>query len=143
MELTENNAIKEMEEYIKYCYQVSLQFGRGQRTIMLTFFWIFCFVNLSILGRKDWAMFNLRLHVRSWSDKILLEVDLASFITGKSCSHTCIKPDIRKTCAAMNITSGIWLPRNSYKNQLNLTCVYICPSTNRHFETLKVPVGTC
>ena len=41
---------------------------------------------------------------------MLLEEDLASFITGKSCSHTCIEPDIHKTCAAseynfMNLTS--------------------------------------
>ena len=84
-----------MEEFVKY-YLMSLQFGRGQRTIMVKYFRIFCLVNLSILGRNDWAIFNLRLHVRSSSDKILLEEDLASFITGKSCSNTCIKPDIHK-----------------------------------------------
>ena len=59
-----------------------------------------CLVNLSILGHKVWVLFNLRLHVRSSSDKIFLEEDLASFITGKSSSHTCIEPDIHKTCAA-------------------------------------------
>ena len=133
-----------MEEYKRYCYQVSLQFGRRQRTIMWTFFWMLCLVNLSILGRNEWTIFNLRLHVRSWSDKILLEEDFSRFHNRKefriwrekfypgpgfepgplafrakaltiwaiqdiyrttieliSCSHTCIEPDIHKTCTAL------------------------------------------
>ena len=122
MELTENNAIKEIEEYIKYSYQVYLPFGRGQRTIILYwhFFWILCLVNVSILGHNDWAIFNLRLHVRSWSDKIILEEDLASFITGKSCSQTCMKPDILKTCAASEYNFENLASEKSSKSQLTL-----------------------